>query len=157
VLLQAELRRIGRDDVEVVSRGATKAATERRDRINDFAMKALLEALGPRIDDDIMNRARNHWSKGVSELSRKHFDLIVFVDRHRHSPAVSDCGIFAGNTSARRIPDRAFRVLKEAEEAAGKTFGLADDHDGKVLSAYRKQTELLLKYARDLRSVVTSP
>ena len=152
LLLAAELHRIGRDDVEVLSAGASEHYATHppyAGPMNEFAKEALRETLVPHNDvhSHLMRRACAHHSKGLSKFAGKHFDLVAFLVEHR-SGKLRRWGIVAKRVVTEPIRDHAFGVWKR--EGSPKT--LKGDRSGKVLPAYRQQTALLMKHAVKLAS-----
>ena len=82
ILLQAELRRTGQDDVEVLSGAADDSLAPFGYRMNEFAIEALREVLAKYDNayrDDLFREAREHTSTGLGSFCNQVFDLVVFV------------------------------------------------------------------------------
>ena len=153
LLLAAELRRRGHENVEVLSAGANeRLATNPRyaGPMNAFAIEALREIFAALKFDDLVDRAHEHTSHGLSKFRGEHFELIAFVDR-RYFGKQRGWKITAGSTSVRWVPDRAYGVWKANKEP---TVISQDSKSQRVLRAYRKQTAWLSRYAADLASHV---
>jgi protein-tyrosine-phosphatase len=153
LLLAAELHRIGRDDVKVLSAAADESLAPFSFRMNEFAIEGLREVLVARNDvecEGLLRQARKHKSKGLSSFRNQRFDLIAVVERVCASE-LQKWRIVARETDARDIPDDGYRALKNAH------FPLKpeDDTSKEVLNAYRQQTASLLKYATYLVARVT--
>jgi protein-tyrosine-phosphatase len=144
LLLLAELHRIGRDDVEVMSAGADESLEPFSFPMNDFAIEALREVLAARNDvslENFLSKACEHRSRGLSSFNNQSFDLIAFVEGD--AGQIERWRIVARDTDTRHVPDDGYRALKNA----GFPSGLKSDRNGDVLNAYRRQTALLLDYA----------
>jgi len=155
LLLLAELRRRGHDNVEVFSAGANeRLATNPKyaGPMNEFAIEALREVFAPLKFDDLVKLARKHESHGLSKFKGEHFELVAFVDR-RYFGRPRGWKITAGSTSVRKVPDRAYGVWK----ANGEPKVLSENlKSRRILRAYRKQTARLSSYAADLALRVES-